>query len=400
MFRAHRNPYDRGLDLLGVKIVELGYPNNIDVVTEEGLENAITDKTVGLLYLPSTNGGWVPPGALELDKTIAICKKHDIPVVVDAAAQLPPKSNLWHFTTEMGASAVTFSGGKDIKGPQTTGLVLGKKDLLSWVNQNNFPNYGIGRMNKVGREELAGIYVALKQYVEHDEAQRLADAEEMVASFVDAFDTSDAFHFERTFPNEAGQPLPRAKLIITKAGLAPEEIRERLLNLPAPIFSMVENGHLYVNPYTIHAQEAAYILGVYKDIQQKGENLTMISIPEGAVQHTTAGPYSPVLEVSGFKKLVVISGQAPLDLEGKLIGDTIEEQTIKTLENCKAQLAKAGCTFENVFKVNAYMKDTADWPRFNAVYREHMAQPFPVRTAVGVSLLENFKIEIEMWAAI
>lgn len=126
----------------------------------------------------------------------------------------------------------------------------------------------------------------------------------------------------------------------------------------------------------------------------------MISVPEGAVQHSTAGPYSPVLEISGFKKLIVISGQAPLDMEGNVIGDTIEEQTAKTLENCRAQLERAGCSFDNVFKVNAFMKDLAEWPRFNAVYSEMMSTPFPVRTVVGTDLLNNFKIEIEMWAAL
>ncbi len=125
----------------------------------------------------------------------------------------------------------------------------------------------------------------------------------------------------------------------------------------------------------------------------------MKKIPEGAKQHTTAGPYSPVLEVSDFKKLVVISGQAPLDMEGNLMGDTIEEQTLYTLKNCEEQLKRAGCTFEDVFKVNAYMADLDEWPRFNVVYREHMPEPFPVRTAIGTSLLQNFKIEIEMWAA-
>jgi len=269
MFRAHRNPYDRGLELLGVKLVELGYPNNIDMITEEGLENAINDKTAGLLYLPSTNGGWVPPGALELDKTLAICKKYDVPVVVDAAAQLPPKKNLWYFTEELGAAAVCFSGGKDLKGPQTTGLMLGKKFLLDWVEVNNFPNYGIGRMHKVGREELAGIYVAVKQYVEHDEDARREYAENMVKTFVEAFGDDDVFRFERSYPNEAGQPLPRAKLIITKPGLSHETVCDMMLNLDRAIFSIVENGSLYVNPFCLNSEEAAYVLSVYKTINDK-----------------------------------------------------------------------------------------------------------------------------------
>lgn len=119
-------------------------------------------------------------------------------------------------------------------------------------------------------------------------------------------------------------------------------------------------------------------------------------LPPGASQHTTAGPYSPVLEVNPGK-LIVISGQAALDHEGNVIGETIEEQTRLTLENCFAQLASAGCTPADVFKVNIFMTDLAEWPRLNAVYQEMMPAPRPVRTAVQTGLLFTLKVEIEMW---
>lgn len=128
------------------------------------------------------------------------------------------------------------------------------------------------------------------------------------------------------------------------------------------------------------------------------ENKTKLKrVPEGASQHVTAGPYSPVLEIE-CSKLVVISGQAALDMEGNVIGDTIEEQTAVTLENCKQQLETAGCSFEDVFKVNVYMNNLDLWPRFNKVYEEYMPNPRPTRTAVGTALLMNFLVEIEMWA--
>src|ERR1019366_10278496 len=88
------------------------------------------------------------------------------------------------------------------------------------------------------------------------------------------------------------------------------------------------------------------------------------SPPAGAPQHVTAGPYSPVLVVLPGQ-LVVISGQAALDRSGKVMGETIEEQTRLTLENCRQQLATVGCTFADVFKVNAYLTDLTEWPRFN-----------------------------------
>lgn len=121
------------------------------------------------------------------------------------------------------------------------------------------------------------------------------------------------------------------------------------------------------------------------------------SRPKGARQHITAGPYSPVLEVDA-RHLVVISGQVAVDLEGHVIGETIEEQTLATLRNCAGHLATAGCSLSDVFKVNIYLTDLADWARFNAVYEGLMPAPLPVRTAVQAILLPGYLVEIEMWA--
>ena len=119
--------------------------------------------------------------------------------------------------------------------------------------------------------------------------------------------------------------------------------------------------------------------------------------PKDAKQHVTAGPYSPVLEVDA-RRLVVISGQVAIDMDGAVIGETIEEQTRATLQNCATQLASAGCSFADVFKVNIYLTDLAQWARFNAVYAEMMLEPLPVRTAVQAGLLPGFLVEGEMWA--
>jgi 2-iminobutanoate/2-iminopropanoate deaminase len=121
------------------------------------------------------------------------------------------------------------------------------------------------------------------------------------------------------------------------------------------------------------------------------------SRPAGARQHVTAGPYSPVLEVDA-RHLVVISGQVAVDFDGAVIGETIEDQTRATLDNCAAQLASAACGLKDVFKVNIYLTDLAEWERFNAVYETMMPAPLPVRTAVQAILLPGFRVEIEMWA--
>jgi len=121
------------------------------------------------------------------------------------------------------------------------------------------------------------------------------------------------------------------------------------------------------------------------------------SKPSQATQHKTAGPYSPVLEVDP-SRIVVISGQAPIDLEGNVVGETIEEQTEYTLNACKKQLAEAGVGLKDVFKVNAWLTDLEEWPRFNAVYARMMHEPYPVRAVVQAGLLYTFKVEVEMWA--
>lgn len=133
--------------------------------------------------------------------------------------------------------------------------------------------------------------------------------------------------------------------------------------------------------------------------KEAGQTVThpLMKRPENASQHATAGPYSPVLEVDA-RHLVVLSGQVAVNPDGTVIGDEIGEQTVATLRNCANQLATAGCSLEDVFKVNVYLADLGDWHKFNAVYEEAMPKPLPVRTAVQAVLLPGFLVEIEMWA--
>ena len=123
-----------------------------------------------------------------------------------------------------------------------------------------------------------------------------------------------------------------------------------------------------------------------------------IDRPRKTSQHITAGPYSPVLVVHPHQ-VVVISGQAAIDPNGKVIGKTIEEQARYTLDNCRRQLESAGAKMNDVFKVNVYLTDLADWPRFNRVYEQYFDPPLPVRTAIGAALLDGLIVEVEMWAA-
>ena len=106
-----------------------------------------------------------------LEEIIKAAQAHQVRVIIDAAAQLPPKSNLWHYTRDLGADGIIFSGGKFLMAPQSTGLFLGKDDIARHCYPISNPNINIGRPFKVGKEEYAAMYTAVKQFVEADEEQ-------------------------------------------------------------------------------------------------------------------------------------------------------------------------------------------------------------------------------------
>lgn len=120
-------------------------------------------------------------------------------------------------------------------------------------------------------------------------------------------------------------------------------------------------------------------------------------MPKNAAQYKTSGPYSPVLIVHAGT-MVVISGQASILPDGNIKGNAIEEQAAYTLERCRQVLHTAGYSMADVFKVNAYLKDIADWPRFNEIYKGYFEEPYPVRTTVQAGLLAGLLIEIDVWA--
>lgn len=259
--RSHRNPYDWGIRQLGVKLVEIGYPNVIQPTSEDDLKYAINENTVAIFYAAMPNGGWTAPGELELGKTLEIAQESNVPVIVDAAAQLPPVENLWNFTNA-GASAAVFSGGKDLRGPQASGLIVGEKRLLEKIEQTGFPNYGIGRMLKVGREEMCGLVAAVEQYVVMDHDKRRQKCEREVKETIDFFVDFENVTAKRSFPNEAGQPIPQALVTIdsdikNSSRLVSEKLRS---GSPAVAIAIYDENSFFVNPMTLDDGELSIVL--------------------------------------------------------------------------------------------------------------------------------------------
>jgi D-glucosaminate-6-phosphate ammonia-lyase len=178
--RAHRFPYDQVFKIAGAKLVEIGLGRRTAV---HELENAITEKTAAVVYLfsPFTS----PPGLLPFDTMCEIAHKHGVPIIVDAASMLPPRENLFKHL-RLGADLVSFSGGKGIRGPQSTGILAGRRDLIRAAARNSSPNQAIGRPSKTSKEEIVGLVHALECFLAEDEDAEMNRYREVCGHIVES----------------------------------------------------------------------------------------------------------------------------------------------------------------------------------------------------------------------
>ncbi len=157
--KTHINGYHHALTNTGVSIVS--------VETLEEAENAINEKTAMLWFLNRE----APVGKIQHQQWLDLAKKYNLPTMIDIAADVPPVENLWKYNN-MGFDLVCISGGKAMCGPQSTGILMGKKELIAAARLNGPPGGGnVGRGMKVNKEEMLGMYVALDSYIKRDHAQ-------------------------------------------------------------------------------------------------------------------------------------------------------------------------------------------------------------------------------------
>jgi L-seryl-tRNA(Ser) seleniumtransferase len=159
--KSHRYGYDHALRNCGIRFVE--------VETLEQYEQAFNDRTAMAHFFNA--GG----GKITREDWVRVAHQHGVPCFNDAAADVPPISNLWKYT-QMGFDMVTFSGGKGLRGPQCTGLLLGRKNLIDAAKKNNSPNSNtIGRGMKVAKEEIVGLVAAVDWFLKQDDAAMEAE---------------------------------------------------------------------------------------------------------------------------------------------------------------------------------------------------------------------------------
>ncbi len=255
MVRSQRNFYDHAIRAAGATIIEVGLPDRYagagvrDAEIWE-IEDAITANTAAIFYVADTQAQ--PP----LSEITKLARKHKVPVIVDAAAQLPPQSNLKRFIAE-GADIVAYSGGKVLGGPQASGILCGRKDLImsaalqhldldiyedmweppkSLIDKRKLrgvPQHGIGRSCKVGKEEIVGLLTALRLFVAEGDAERHKQWMTILNTIVAAIkDTSQA----TLMIEGAGDVGKVPTLVITchgKAEMADQIIKKLISGTPS-----------------------------------------------------------------------------------------------------------------------------------------------------------------------
>lgn len=268
MLKAHRFGFDQAVRLAGARIVEVGLPDRASL---EQLEAALGERTAAFLYLAEAQDS---RGSLPLLQVTQIMNRGNVPVIVDAAAELPPVTNFRHYL-EQGAALVLFSGGKDLRGPQSSGLILGRRDLIAACACNSCPNYSVGRPMKVDKESICGLVRAVELYVGRDFASQMRGWEEMVGGFAKRLSGIPGITVRRGFPSPPGiQPagIPRAYVQIdrSKTGLSSEQVHKELQQSDPGIMADLQGDCLVLNPQMLTAREAKAIARRLAGILRRG----------------------------------------------------------------------------------------------------------------------------------
>ena len=251
MHTSHRFPYDQCYTATGATIVNIGDGRRCHPWE---LEAAINENTAAVAYLLS---GFISRRALPLEQVVEIAHASDVPVIVDAASYLPPRANLRRFIGA-GADLVQFSGGKAVRGPQGTGILAGRADLIEAAYANASPHQFIGRGMKVAKEEIIGLVEALQIFVDEDEEAENQRLREMSQQVVDALIESPGLEISVKH-DEFDYLTPLAVMRFTRDWRGPprDEVNDAMAAGDPPIY--LHNIHnpdeLAVDPFNLDEQE-------------------------------------------------------------------------------------------------------------------------------------------------
>ena len=287
--RTHRTGYAHAFAAAGGRLIDIGHNDRGTGAGVRGLEAweieaAITPKTAAFAF--AANGESVK----ELPLVVAVCRPRGIPVIVDAAAQLPPKSNLRRFL-ELGADLVAFSGGKAIGGPQASGILAGRRDLVgaalvqqidmdvateTWsppdlIDRSKLtgvPHHGLGRGFKAGKEEIVGLLTALERFVAADDSADNAELERRLQAIARALEGTRGAS-TRVVPASVTGRVPVIELGIDPAvaGCTAIELSGRLQKGDPPVHlseRYTSRGVLTIDPQVLQSEDDAALAAAVK----------------------------------------------------------------------------------------------------------------------------------------
>jgi D-glucosaminate-6-phosphate ammonia-lyase len=283
--RSHRNSYDHGVRAAGARLVEVGFPDRLTACGVRDTEAweiaaAISERTAGIFYLARSRS--LP----KLEEVVRVAHAANVPVLVDAAAELPPASNLRRFI-DAGADLVVISGGKGIGGPSASGILCGRRRLVAsallqqldldyvyedWqppahlIDKREFagvPRHGIGRACKVGKEQIVGLVAALIRFAEDDDAARNRRFAAIADALVEALRRLPALRVRRVADAaHADMPLVEVSVAADAGGRHAAEIAARLRVATPPIHvdsTNADRGIILLVPTCLQIDDAAAI---------------------------------------------------------------------------------------------------------------------------------------------
>jgi uncharacterized pyridoxal phosphate-dependent enzyme len=250
--RSHRINYDQMFRIGGGRLVEIGMNSGTE---HWELEHAIGERTAAVAWIDSRATGG---GALEFADVVSIAHARDVPVIVDAASTLPPVDHLRRWIRD-GADLVIYSGGKGLRGPQDSGLLAGRRDLIEAARVNGSPHAGAGRGAKVSKEAMVGLWMAIDLFLatDHEAEYRahLAQAERLMREISSRTDTRCAMEADWE-----DWPAPIVRIFPVASSWSPRTIGDALLAGEPGIAVFVERGGLMISTHCLREGEEAIIL--------------------------------------------------------------------------------------------------------------------------------------------
>ncbi len=253
---SHRFPYDQCYRAAGAKLVGVGDGRRC---APWQLEAAFTDRTAAVAYLFTP---FASRRALSLEQVCEIAHARGVPVIVDAASMIPPRANLYKYTKQ-GADLVQFSGGKGVRGPQGTGILCGRADLIEAARANASPSRYLGRSMKVAKEEIVGLLTALRIFVDEDEDEENRRYREMMQAIVDALAETPGLKITVEH-DEHKHLVPNANIVFTPDwdGPSRDEVLEAMAKGDPPVLlhQIGEPDELAVDPLNVDEQELKIVI--------------------------------------------------------------------------------------------------------------------------------------------